>query len=63
LVEINTTASIGNTYKAAPAIAARVRASGCPDSPLHVFNTAPRSGNSDDEYLYERVKQLAGSAR
>jgi acetylornithine deacetylase/succinyl-diaminopimelate desuccinylase-like protein len=45
LVQINTTASVGDTYQAAQAMAARLKAAGFPDEDLHVFETAPKRGN------------------
>ena len=45
LVEINTTASTGNTTLAAEAMAARLRAAGVPDSDVAVLGAAPRRGN------------------
>ena len=45
LVQINTTASVGDTYQAARAMAARLKAAGFPDEDVHVFETAPRRGN------------------
>jgi acetylornithine deacetylase/succinyl-diaminopimelate desuccinylase-like protein len=45
LVEINTTASVGDTYKAAQAMAARLRSAGFPDTDLHVFETGPKRGD------------------
>ena len=43
LVEINTTDSVGDTVKAAEAMAARLRAAGISD--VQVISTAPRKGN------------------
>ncbi len=43
LVEINTTASVGDTSKAAEAMAAHLRAAGIAD--VKVISTAPRKGN------------------
>ena len=45
LVEINTTDSVGDTVKAAEAMAARLRAAGFPDADLHVLSSGPRKGN------------------
>jgi acetylornithine deacetylase/succinyl-diaminopimelate desuccinylase-like protein len=45
LVQINTTASVGDTYQAARAMAARLKAAGFPDDDVHVFETAPKRGN------------------
>src|SRR4051812_14180584 len=45
LVEINTTDSVGDTAKAAEAMAARLRAGGIPAADVQVFATAPRKGN------------------
>jgi acetylornithine deacetylase/succinyl-diaminopimelate desuccinylase-like protein len=45
LVQINTTASVGDTYRAAQAMAARLKAAGFPDEDIHVFETAPKRGN------------------
>lgn len=45
LVEIDTTHSVGDTKKAAVAMAARLRAAGFPSDDLHVLSPAPRKGN------------------
>jgi acetylornithine deacetylase/succinyl-diaminopimelate desuccinylase-like protein len=45
LVEINTTPSVGDTYAAARAMAARLRAAGFPAADVQVFQTAPKRGN------------------
>ncbi len=45
LVQIDTTASVGDTYRAAQAMAARLTAAGFPAEDVHVFETAPRRGN------------------
>jgi acetylornithine deacetylase/succinyl-diaminopimelate desuccinylase-like protein len=45
LVEIDTTDSVGDTAKAAEAMAARLRAGGIPAADVRVFATAPRKGN------------------
>lgn len=45
LVEINTTASVGDTYEAARAMGARLIAAGIPEADVHVFQTAPKRGN------------------
>lgn len=45
LVEINTTQSVGDTYKAAAAMAARLRAAGFPSDDVHLLMPAPRRGN------------------
>jgi acetylornithine deacetylase/succinyl-diaminopimelate desuccinylase-like protein len=45
LVEINTTDSVGDTAKAAEAMAARLKAGGIPGADVQVFATAPRKGN------------------
>jgi acetylornithine deacetylase/succinyl-diaminopimelate desuccinylase-like protein len=45
LVEIDTTDSVGDTAKAAEAMAARLRAGGIPENDVQVFATAPRKGN------------------
>jgi acetylornithine deacetylase/succinyl-diaminopimelate desuccinylase-like protein len=45
LVQINTTASVGDTYQAAQAMAARLKAAGFPDEDIHVFETAPKRGD------------------
>src|SRR5215207_8367253 len=45
LVEINTTDSVGDTAKAAEAMAARLKAGGIPAADVQVFATAPRKGN------------------
>jgi acetylornithine deacetylase/succinyl-diaminopimelate desuccinylase-like protein len=45
LVEINTTASSGDTFAAATAMAARLIAGGIPKADVQVFQSAPRRGN------------------
>jgi acetylornithine deacetylase/succinyl-diaminopimelate desuccinylase-like protein len=45
LIEINTTDSVGDTVKAAEAMAARLRAGGLPVNDVRVIATAPRKGN------------------
>src|SRR5262245_46296553 len=45
LVELNTTDSSGDTYKAAQAMAARLLAAGFPADDVKVFEAAPRRGN------------------
>jgi acetylornithine deacetylase/succinyl-diaminopimelate desuccinylase-like protein len=45
LVEINTSHSEGDTYKAAEAMGARLRAAGFPSDDVHVLLAAPRKGN------------------
>jgi acetylornithine deacetylase/succinyl-diaminopimelate desuccinylase-like protein len=45
LVEINTSQSAGDTYKASLAMAARLRAAGFTDDEVQTFETAPRRGN------------------
>jgi acetylornithine deacetylase/succinyl-diaminopimelate desuccinylase-like protein len=45
LVEINTTASAGDTLRAAEAMAARLKAGGLPAADVQVISTAPRKGN------------------
>ena len=45
LIEINTTDSVGDTKKAAEAMAARLKAGGIPAADIRVFSTAPRKGN------------------
>jgi acetylornithine deacetylase/succinyl-diaminopimelate desuccinylase-like protein len=45
LVEINTTASVGDTLQAANAMAARLRDGGLPPQDIHVLSSAPRKGN------------------
>ncbi len=45
LVEIDTTATTGDTARAAEAMAARLRAGGLPTGDVHVFKPAPRKGN------------------
>jgi acetylornithine deacetylase/succinyl-diaminopimelate desuccinylase-like protein len=45
LVEINTTDSVGDTVRAAEAMAARLRAGGLPADDVHVLPSAPRKGN------------------
>jgi acetylornithine deacetylase/succinyl-diaminopimelate desuccinylase-like protein len=55
LVQINTTASVGDTYQAAQAMAARLKAAGFPDEDIHVFQTAPKRG--------DLVARLRGSGK
>jgi acetylornithine deacetylase/succinyl-diaminopimelate desuccinylase-like protein len=45
LVEINTTQSAGDTFKAAEAMAARLKAAGFADADVQTFQTAPKRGN------------------
>jgi acetylornithine deacetylase/succinyl-diaminopimelate desuccinylase-like protein len=45
LVEINTTDSVGDTAKAAEAIAARLKTGGLPAADVQVISTGPRKGN------------------
>ena len=45
LIEINTTASAGDTVKAAEAMAARLRDAGFPPGDVQVLSTGPRKGN------------------
>jgi hypothetical protein len=45
LIEINTTDSVGDTTKAAQAMAARLEAAGFPKESLHVLGSHPRKGN------------------
>lgn len=45
LVEINTTDSVGDTVRAAEAMAARLRAGGLPGADVQVLSSGPRKGN------------------
>src|SRR5262245_20731185 len=45
LIEINTTDSIGDTTKAAQAMAARLTAAGFPEADLQIIGPTPRKGN------------------
>jgi acetylornithine deacetylase/succinyl-diaminopimelate desuccinylase-like protein len=45
LIEINTTDSVGDTSKAAQAMAVRLKAAGFPEPDIHVFGPNPRKGN------------------
>ena len=45
LVEINTSQSVGDTYRAAQAMAARLEAAGFPGADVQTFQTAPKRGN------------------
>jgi acetylornithine deacetylase/succinyl-diaminopimelate desuccinylase-like protein len=45
LLEINTTASVGDTYEAAKAMAARLIDAGFPQADVHAFESAPKRGN------------------
>jgi len=45
LVEINTTDSVGDSVRAAEAMAARLKAAGLPAEDIRVISTAPRKGN------------------
>src|SRR5262249_12935213 len=55
LVQINTTASVGDTYRAAQAMAARLKAAGFPDEDVHLFETGPKRG--------DLVARLRGSGK
>lgn len=45
LLEINTTASVGDTYEAAKAMAARLTAAGFPEADVHALQSGPKRGN------------------
>src|SRR5262245_27860737 len=45
LMEINTTDSVGDTLRAAEAMAARLRAAGLPAADIRLISTGPRKGN------------------
>jgi acetylornithine deacetylase/succinyl-diaminopimelate desuccinylase-like protein len=45
LVEINTTDSVGDTVKAAEAMAARLKAGGVPEADIKIVSSGPRKGN------------------
>src|SRR5262245_50911553 len=45
LIEINTTDSVGDTTKAAEAMAARLRTAGFPETDIHVLGPNARKGN------------------
>src|ERR1700722_11164294 len=45
LLEINTTASVGDTYEAAHARAARLVPAGFPEAAVHAFESAAKRGN------------------
>jgi acetylornithine deacetylase/succinyl-diaminopimelate desuccinylase-like protein len=45
LVEIDTTTATGDTWQAAEAMAARLKAAGFADEDVHAFSPAPRKGN------------------
>ena len=45
LIEINTTRSVGDTFAAARAMAARLVAAGFPQADVQVFQSAPKRGN------------------
>jgi acetylornithine deacetylase/succinyl-diaminopimelate desuccinylase-like protein len=45
LIEVNTTDSVGDTTKAADAMAARLKAAGFPEADVTVLGTKPRKGN------------------
>jgi acetylornithine deacetylase/succinyl-diaminopimelate desuccinylase-like protein len=45
LVEINTTDSVGDSMRAAEAMANRLRAAGLPSGDVRVLSSAPRKGN------------------
>jgi len=45
LVEIDTTTAIGDTARAAEAMAARLKAAGFPEEDVHAFSPAPHKGN------------------
>jgi acetylornithine deacetylase/succinyl-diaminopimelate desuccinylase-like protein len=55
LVEINTTQSAGDTYKAAKAVGARLLAAGYPEADVQVFEAAPKRG--------DLVARLRGSGK
>jgi acetylornithine deacetylase/succinyl-diaminopimelate desuccinylase-like protein len=45
LVEINTSQSVGDTYAAAKAMAARLKSAGFPEADVQTFETGPKRGN------------------
>jgi acetylornithine deacetylase/succinyl-diaminopimelate desuccinylase-like protein len=45
LIEIDTTTATGDTFRAAQAMAARLRAAGLAEADVQVFSPAPRKGN------------------
>lgn len=45
LVEINTSQSVGDTYQASQAMAARLKAAGFAEADVQTFETAPKRGN------------------
>jgi len=45
LVEINTSQSVGDTFAAAKAMAARLKSAGFPDADVQTFETGPKRGN------------------
>jgi acetylornithine deacetylase/succinyl-diaminopimelate desuccinylase-like protein len=45
LIEINTTDSVGDTVRAAEAMAARLKAAGLPAEDVRIISTTPRKGN------------------
>jgi acetylornithine deacetylase/succinyl-diaminopimelate desuccinylase-like protein len=45
LIDINTTDSVGDTVRAAEAMAARLKAAGLPAEDVRIISTAPRQGN------------------
>ena len=45
LVEINTTNSVGDSVRAADAMAARLKAAGLPADDVQVISSGPRKGN------------------
>lgn len=45
LVEINTSQSVGDTYRAAQAMAARLKSAGFTDAEVRTFETGPKRGN------------------
>ena len=45
LLDVNTVTATGDTFRAAEAMAARLRAAGFANEDVHVFNPAPKKGN------------------
>ena len=64
LVEINTTNSVGDSLRAAEAMAARLKAGGLPPGNVQVLSSAPRKGNRRvDLTSSARASSVGGTVR
>src|ERR1700726_1303404 len=64
LVEINTTNSVGDSLRAAEAMAARLKAGGLPPDNVQVLSSAPRKGNRRvDLTSSARASSVGGTVR